>query len=130
MSHVLHAIVPHVLEDGRCRDQKQVHVACRHVGLIVAVCLPEAHRCSGCAGHEAGATAQLRLGKAGTLLAKPLRIISVNYRRYRLPLAKPLTTGSGNQFREGFLLEISTQDELDVGCTGIGEAAPLPGESL
>ncbi len=59
----------------------------------------------------------------------PLRIIEAGYKRYALPLTKPLTTDTGNEVREGFLLRITAESAAGTSVTGVGEVAPLPGES-
>ncbi|EIE27179.1 Thiamin diphosphate-binding protein, partial [Coccomyxa subellipsoidea C-169] len=64
---------------------------------------------------------------SGSLLAKELRVTAASYRRYGLPLLKPLTTDFDRKLRGGFLLQISVESDNGVHFTGIGEIAPLPG---
>lgn len=80
-----------------------------------------AQLCSGRAG--------VRWQPGGLLLAKDLHITGASYRRYDLPLVKPLTTGSDKQLREGFLLQISAESADGRRFMGVGEIAPLPGEA-
>jgi hypothetical protein len=83
--------------------------------------LAHAQVCSGRAG--------VRWQPGGLLLAKDLHITRASYRRYDLPLVKPLTTGSDKQLREGFLLQISAESADGRRFMGVGEIAPLPGEA-
>ncbi|MCU4742151.1 o-succinylbenzoate synthase [Natronoglomus mannanivorans] len=53
--------------------------------------------------------------------------LTLEYRRFSLPLRTPLETAHGTiDSREGFLVRVTSTDD-DEETTGIGEATPLPG---
>ncbi len=78
------------------------------------------------------------LGSSLPLLAPPLHVHSLSWRRYSLPLTVPLTTPldiSNRSFgsRAGLILTARLSCDLDPRsgseriCVGVGEVAPLPG---
>jgi isochorismate synthase/2-succinyl-5-enolpyruvyl-6-hydroxy-3-cyclohexene-1-carboxylate synthase/2-succinyl-6-hydroxy-2,4-cyclohexadiene-1-carboxylate synthase/O-succinylbenzoate synthase len=57
-----------------------------------------------------------------------LAVQSASWHAYRLPLARPLTTGQGGEQRRcGLLLRVSLQGADGRLVHGVGEVAPLPG---
>lgn len=73
--------------------------------------------------------ALLRDGRDAGLLRGPLCIRRAEHHRYSLPLRKSLTTGAREEQREGFLLRIDAESASGAMVTGIGEIAPLPGQT-
>ncbi len=79
----------------------------------------------GILNHSARTGVRWQPGRS--LMAKELRVTAASYRRYGLPLLKPLTTEADRKLRGGFLLQISVESDNGDHFTGIGEIAPLPG---
>lgn len=70
----------------------------------------------------------LHTGWSGVgMCLEPVPILSARWRRYSLPLKKPLTTQAGSGQREGLYLTLILQADKRE-AIGVGEIAPLPGE--
>ena len=65
---------------------------------------------------------------AASSVIEPLHILSARWRRYSLPLKKALTSGEAAPGREGLLLSLTAQ-AANQAVHGVGEVAPLPGDT-
>ena len=57
-----------------------------------------------------------------------LLVAAATWRCYSLPLQKPLTTEAGSGCRQGMVVQVQLRQRDAVFC-GVGEVAPLPGQS-